>query len=500
MNDYTYETEPYPHQHETFVQTRDELAHALLLEMGLGKTKITIDSAAWQFSQGMIDFLVVLAPNGVHANWITNEIPLHMPKWTRCKAALWGSQMKKAQKEEFEAVFSDSSDRTFLRCVSMNIEAFGVQERFYKQKAGLILRVILENFNAMLVVDESSFIKTAGINRTRRLITLGKLAKSRRILNGTPVTNGPLDLYAQYKFLSGSDDLLLGPYSQNKRSFDNRYAEWDEQIRRSDGQRYRTLVGYRNMDELTGYIDQCSTRLTKAECLDLPPKIYEKIFTKMHPEQEKRYKQLEKEGVLTLKEGEAVDITVILTVWLRLQQVLGGFVPVEDPESTDSECILDDYRDLPRFQDFLYHIEQVQSGKIIIGCRFLAEVRMWMDYFGDEAVSYIGTAHYKDPAEREENLKRFQEDDSVRILVGNKAMARGLTLTAAQNVFFYSNDFSLDTRLQWEDRPHRIGQENPVTYFDGVASGTIDEKLVDAYRQKKSLADIITRDEPSTWL
>lgn len=506
--DFMFKLKPLEHQLDDFYKTRDAEMWAYLYEMGLGKSKVTIDVAAWQFATGKIDFLLVVAPNGVHTNWITDEIPKHMPDWANCKFAEWGSQMKKAQNDAFEAVFKNASDRTSLRCVAMNIEAIGVQERYYKKKAGAILRMILDNFNVMFVVDESSFIKTAGINRTRRIITLGKYAVSRRILNGTPVTNGPLDLYSQYKFLAGTNSPLLGPYSLNKRSFDSHYAEWEEQQRR-DGQRYKTLVAYRNMDELADYLDECSTRLTKKDCLDLPEKLYEKIHVTLHPEQQRRYKKALDDGMLILKTGDDVEITSVLTLWLRLQQIVGGFVPTEDPENTQSECILDDYRDLPRFQEFLRYIEQVQTGKIIIVCRFLAECHMWLDYFGDEAVSYIGKANYKDADERQRNKERFQgteandyadHDPNVRVLVMNKSAARGHTLTKACSMFFYSNSFSLDDRLQTEDRPHRIGQKNAVTYFDGYAEGTIDVKLVDAYREKKKLADIITRDKPGTWV
>lgn len=504
MTDYMYKRDPLEHQHEVFMKTRDEEQHALLLEMGLGKTKIVIDTAAWQFAQGVIDFLLIIAPSGVHTNWITDEIPKDMPEWTNCKYAEWGSQMKKAQAAKVEELFDGYTDRTSLRVLAMNIEAFGVAEPYYKKKAGALAMSILNTFNVMMIVDESSFIKNAGANRTRRLITLSKHAKARRILNGTPVTQGPLDLYSQYKFIAGPGAPLLGPYSMNKRSFENHYAEWEEQ-QRQDGQRYKTLVGYRHMDELTGYVDQCSTRLTKAECLNLPPKLYSKIRVEMHKEQKRLYKKAETEGLLELGAGGEVTLDNVLVLWLRLQQIVGGFIPVDDVDPTYGEkkvtqCILDDYQDLPRFQEFAQRIDQVQSGKVIIICRFLAEVKMWRDHYGDKAVTYVGKAHYKDPDTRNENKRRFQEDDSVQIMIGNRSMARGLTLTACQSMFFYSNTFSLDDRLQTEDRAHRIGQTNPVSYYDGYSEGTIDVKLVQAYRTKKELADIITKDNPTSWV
>jgi SNF2 family DNA or RNA helicase len=516
VSDYTYKSEPFEHQHEDFLATRDEVAWAYLWEMGLGKSKIVCDVAAWLYARGEIDFLLVIAPNGVHTNWVADELPAHMPEFTNYRSAEWGSVMKKAQKDSVEALFDgwDSHPKP-LRVLTMNIEAFGVQERYYVEKAGKMARAILNSFRCMMVVDESSLIKNF-VNRTERIVSLGMHAKYRRILNGTPITTGPLDLYYQFKFLNGGGmrpagqgEFLLGPYSTNAASFKNRYAVYEERQRR-DGRRYPELIEYQNLDELGDYLDVCSSRRTKKECLDLPEKLYEKIPVKMHKEQQKRYDKVIDEGILELKrEGQEMNLNNVLVIWLRAQQIVGGFVPVEDPDGTyNAECILDDFEKLPRVEAFMHYIEQAQ-GKVIIYCRFLAEVKAWKKMLGDAAVTYVGKVNYADPDDREANKVRFQgtkaqdfedHDPSVKYLIMNRAGARGITLTQASYMFFYSNEFSLDLRLQTEDRAHRIGQRNPVTYFDGIAEGTIDNKLVESFRANKLLADVITKDDPTTWV
>lgn len=521
--DYQYKTKPFAHQHESFMLTRDAADWGYLFEMGLGKTKVTLDVAAWNYAKERINFLLILAPSGVHTNWINDEIPAHLPEWTNYVAAEWGSNMKRAEQDKVDAVFHNYKSFPRLRVLAMNIEAFQTPDRYYNQKAGKLVRAIMNTFNVMFVMDESSYIKTPGTSRTTRSITLAQHAKMRRILNGTPITNGPLDLYSQFKFLQGggvrpgNGNILLGPYAHNFSSFKARYAEYEVRVnhaqRDKNGkfQEYEALIGYRNLDELSAHMLACSTRLTKKECLDLPAKLYEKIPCELHPEQARRYKQVIDEKRLELKRGEVVTITSVLTLWLRLQQIVGGFVPTADDEAEDkiAECILDDFEKLPRVQNFRHYIEQVQSGKVIIVCRFLAEVKMWKTIYGDAAVTYVGLAHYKDASTREVGKVRFQgtkekefedHDPTIQYMITNKAGARGLTLTQASAVFYYSNSFSLDDRLQSEDRPHRIGQRNPVTYFDGVATGTIDEKLVAAYRDKKRLADVINKDDPTTWI
>jgi SNF2 family DNA or RNA helicase len=76
----------------------------------------------------------------------------------------------------------------------------------------------------------------------------------------------------------------------------------------------------------------------------------------------------------------------------------------------------------------------------------------------------------------------------------------GLTLTAANTVIYYSNSYDLELRLQSEDRAHRIGQENKVTYIDLISPKTIDEKIVDALRNKIKIADLVLGDDAREWL
>jgi len=68
-------------------------------------------------------------------------------------------------------------------------------------------------------------------------------------------------------------------------------------------------------------------------------------------------------------------------------------------------------------------------------------------------------------------------------------------LTQSQNVIYYSNNFDLEKRLQSEDRAHRIGQTNRVTYVDLVSKNTVDEKIVKALRNKLNLAQEVLGDE-----
>ena len=92
-------------------------------------------------------------------------------------------------------------------------------------------------------------------------------------------------------------------------------------------------------------------------------------------------------------------------------------------------------------------------------------------------------------------------DPSIKYFIGQpQSGGIGLTLTAASYAIYYSNDFNLETRLQSEDRCHRIGTKKSVTYIDFETPKTIDTKIIKALRSKKNLADYINKDPVSLFL
>lgn len=481
QEDYIWKTDPYNHQREVFLRSRSLDEFALLMDMGTGKTKVTLDTAAYNYQHGKINFLIVIAPNGVHRNWVYREIPVHLPNWTNYRSAVWASYMRKKETQEVEDLFD--LEFTGLRVITLNIEAFKDSTTC---KAAKIVRKICNGFKVMMVIDESSKIKTPGAKRTKALIVLGKHAVIRRILTGTPVTNSPLDIFSQFRFLGNA----LG--FDNFYSFKHYFAEWEQEKNWKTGQRYEVCMGFRNLDELTSIIDEHGYRITKEECLDLPDKIYQTRFVELSVEQRKAYNNIADRSLIELESGEELSVANVLTRALRLQQIVGGFLPKE--EFAPAMAIEEKNGRI----DCLMDVLEESDGKIIIWARFRAELAAIEDairkeYGKESAVSYHGGV---DKDDRDINMDTFQDPNSgVRFFIGQQhSGGYGLTLHAATTVIYFSNDFSLEARLQSEDRAHRIGQHHPVLYIDLECLGTIDTKIIHALRDKKSLADLITRD------
>jgi hypothetical protein len=173
-----FKTKPYDHQLEAFNLSSELESFALLMEQGTGKTKVIIDTAAHLFGLGRIDAVLVVAPNGVHRNWIHNELPVHHPDWAPHIATYWSSMPTKAERKALENL----SDPKFvgLRWLSLNVEAFS------SEKGRKMAENWLRTHKVLFVVDESSRIKTPTAQRTKNILKLAKLAPYRRIMTGTP--------------------------------------------------------------------------------------------------------------------------------------------------------------------------------------------------------------------------------------------------------------------------------------------------------------------------
>jgi len=208
-----------------------------------------------------------------------------------------------------------------------------------------------------------------------------------------------------------------------------------------------------------------------------------------------RQDRLRQDFILELRKEDVRQIVPLaITRMLRLQQIACGHVPSLDKDEPATSL-----KDNARIKALAQLIEELPSDtQAIIWARFTADIDQICDLLGNQAVRYDGSV---DDDQREKNKRRFQ-DGKVRFFVGNqKAGGKGLTLTAATCVIFYSNYFGLETRLQAEDRAHRIGQEHPVTYIDMVAVNTVDDKkIVPALRSKRKLSDTLTGDSPEDWL
>jgi hypothetical protein len=475
---YTFKTKPYDHQLEALRLLDGKEFYALFMEQGTGKTKVLLDDAGRLFSAGKIDGLLVLADNGIHRNWITDEAPAHLNvSWT---GVVWNSGKAKAKyfQAQLEYLYAAGN---YLPILAMNIDAV-----ITPAGKKVLNTFVTRRKKVMVIVDESTSIKTPGAKRTITTVALGRHAAYRRIATGTPYAEGPLDIYAPCRFLS---DAIL--YCRSFMAFKHEYAEWEQRLNMQTGRSWMQLIGFRNLDKLKALLAPHSYRVLKADCLDLPAKVYQKRYFELSKDQRRIYDKLREEYLLEMN-GEEFDIKRTMTRRMRLQQLASGF------SSMDSKAQPEWMKDNARLTALTTYIGELPQGtKCIIWARFRPDVDAICGVLGDRAVRYDGSVGAD---QRADAIRNFQEGDAQFFVGTARAGGKGLTLTAAQQVLYYTNDDPLIHRLQSEDRAHRIGQKNTVVYVDFVGVDTVDESLVAALREKKNISDLITGDPKGTWL
>src|SRR5690349_19337284 len=191
---YSYKTTPLNHQAKILRDSELKEAVALFLQVGLGKSKIIIDQASCLYQLGKIDALVVVAPNGVHRNWISDEVPTHMPDEVVAASKQLIYYSNKAKTRKFQAEQEELLKHKGLSILVVSYEAC-ITDTFKKW-----FKKFLTTRKAMLVLDESHRIKSATSKIKTTLVAMGQYTHFRRILTGSPVER-PTDLYAQLRFL-----------------------------------------------------------------------------------------------------------------------------------------------------------------------------------------------------------------------------------------------------------------------------------------------------------
>lgn len=190
-----FKNKPFEHQLQCLNKHGRDEYFALLADMGTGKSFIIINNIADLWSSGDLDAALILAPNGVHYNWLLQEIPKHMPDWVRYEAAAWSADMNKTEKAALEAL-TTQADSSVLRIMLMNWEAIATDRAFKAAK-----KFAMASRRLMIAADESHNIKNPSAARTKALMKLKPMSHWRRIITGTPITNSPFDAFGQFSFL-----------------------------------------------------------------------------------------------------------------------------------------------------------------------------------------------------------------------------------------------------------------------------------------------------------
>ena len=427
-------TELFQYQHEAVEKLLPLRIGALYMEMGTGKTRTALELIQRRLDAGKLRRVLWLCPCSVKDN-LAADLDKHAEDW-----------------------------REVIRIEG--IESLSASDRLY-------LELLKSDFQ-MVIVDESNLVKNFFAKRTKRITELGKPARYRLILNGTPVSRNEDDLYAQWFFL---DPRIFG--YRTFWSFSANHLEKD------DNGRVRRVL---NVDYLADKMKPYSVVMKKNDVLTLPGKHIRRYGYSLTSSQHSHYSHVADEMLLQVDEA---DESTIYRTFTALQLITSGRRITSTAKPLQHEPFFDDPHDNPRIQELLEDLPDEE--KCIIWVKFKHESQDVQEVLPDGSWAvFTGEVPLR---RRLSNLKKFREDPECRFLIANKVCGGyGLNLQFCSQAIYYNNDFNYATRAQAEDRIHRIGQDKDVLMIDIVSNAKIDNRIIDCLDRKESLSESFKRE------
>lgn len=452
-----FRTKPWKHQLEALRYIMSKDSAGLFLGMGCGKTKIIIDL----INNKDFRTVLVICPLRVAGVW-EEQLPIHSFKHDICAYNLCSLSAK--SKVEYLRENHKSNTERGVAVYIVNYDSVWREpfRNYIKDKI---------KWDA-IICDESHRIKSPSSKVSKFLKYLGKRCKNRYIATGTPLAQSPLDIYGQYRFLNPEI------FGTNYNDFCNQYQNVD--IKKSMKVGYPILdkkEPYKNMDDLHNKMMSCSY-YTEVN-LDLPPTQDIDVEFTLSKKAQEYYREIRDEGVLELQNG-VMEVNNALSLTLRLQQLVNGYVKVEDEKKNITLARVDDSR-RQALKDLLEDFPQDEP--IVVFTKFKVDV---------ENVRQVCKELKRKCSELSGNrdeLSDWKKGESSILITQIQAGAEGIDLTRARYVIYYSQTVSLSQYQQSRKRTHRPGQTRPVVYYTLIAKmdkgKTVDRGIVDSNRKNE---------------
>lgn len=416
----------YDHQELALTYLKYNKSFALFMDMGTGKTMTMLVHIGNLLQEGKITNALVLAPKAVLGGW-KKEIGV--------------------VNEHFNF---NIGDEVFITNYAQ------LNSKNYKK---------IKNTNwDLIVLDESHYIKTRSAKRTKKAWDLALKSEYRYILTGTPMSNGQLDnIFSQFLFLNPT--FVRGYHKSNI------FGTWTQFCKDyCILNKWYQPRAYKNISELQKIIDEYSYRVLKEDCLDLPSKLPDKIFS-IDNMNKKWYNEM-------LKKSTVMEYDVLaenpLTKLAKLRQICSGFlhtetgvVDLKNPKLKVLKEFLSDYdKKIAIFVNYTKSSHDIST--------LVKELKK-------KSVTLSGEQPNK------EIWQDFQENDDVDVIICQYQSANaGINLHSADTIIFYEPPLSSNLLEQSRDRIHRIGQHKPCSYIFFLTEGTIEEKI---YERLKDYTD-----------
>jgi SNF2 family DNA or RNA helicase len=466
------------HQRRAFHFARDLDAAGIYIGMGGGKSRVVVDLVRDRGDQRVL----ILCPKNVIGVW-PKQFDTYAPGEYVPIASQKGTVAKRAAAIETALRLQEhTGEAAKPLVVIVNYDA-----AWRPQMKELLLSTDWDR----VVLDESHRVKSAGGKASRFVQLLGRRARRRLCLTGTPMPHTPLDVYGQYRFL---DPRIFGT---NFTKFRARYAimggypveQWNPATRTHELMGTQ-IVGWVNEEELAARTYSIAYRIADEELdaiLGLEAPVHEEREAELLPPTMRLYKALYRDFCADVGEG-TITFDNALVRLLRLAQVTSGHLPVEITENGDANTKVEvfDYGKANALEELLQDIPP--GEQVVVFARFTHDL---------DEIERVATKLERSHAELSGRRRDGLTEDATLapgvdvVGVQMRSGGEGVDFSAARYCIFYSVGFSLGDYEQALKRTHRPGQTRRVVYYHLVVKGTVDEDVYTALRERRDVVEYI---------
>ncbi len=438
---------------------------ALLMQMGTMKTKTVIDCCEIMHSLSFIRKVLVITVLEICDVWGGKGGQLEQHSSSSCWAIATGSKSRRIKEIDRMKVIQKEK----LNWLIINIDGVRTTQK-----------ELCDMKFDMVVIDESTVIKSRQADRTKVVLESFCEVPYKIIMSGNIMPKGANEVFSQYKFI---DEGIFGSWFSR---FQEKHLEVDY---------FGAFIRLKDPELFHKELHSIAYRVTKDECLFLPPKVYSTVAVEMVPEQKKAYKEMEIEAMASYGDLECTA-PFIITKFLRCSQIAGGFFPgIPADQDGYGEMSARPILPNPKIEVLIDMIKSLPSSEqVVVWARFRMEIQAIQARMEKEGIPSVVFYGGVSPKARTEARQLFSSG-KARIFIGNPSSGgKGLNdLVSASYVFYYSNDYSAENRQQSEDRNHRPGvsADRSVTYIDLITKGTIDEEVVQVLKSNKDFSDML---------
>lgn len=477
--------ELWDHQKRVLELMDSRTYFAIFHDMGCGKTRTTVSCLrAKMNAEKRALHTLVLSPLSVVPNWV-EEFRRHGGKVAAGVQALTGTEKERIEQTKAPGKF------IFVT----NIDAITSCPDLWKILASSKWDAIVvdesqrfKNPRAKRLTGRSQKLTTAekakGKKPRQRIIGLAEVCdrtKYKFILSGDPTPQDERDLWGQFRLLDSGICGSNFTAFQTRHFYDanqgNPWKKWPDIKMKPESRRFFDTI-----------LSTHSDRVTKDECLDLPPLIRVTRHIELTPEIRRHYVEMERDFLTELDNAQVVTADIVVTKLLRLQQICCGIL--KDTTGTVTIQPTNKLHDLSELLEDL-----CPRHKVIVWCNFRDSITQIDALCADLGLYNVVIQGGQSAPQRQAAIKEFKEDPKVSVCVANPA-AGGVGIDGLQGasyMIYYSKGYNLEHDRQSEARAYRAGSEihEKITRIDLVTAGTVEEEITEALRAKKTIGDML---------